>query len=392
MPADNKPTVDFNKAKQKALTKKILRKLRIPIAILCVLLIICISLAAAGETRRSNLADSFRAIPASFGESRGYPYNSGDLSMSKVLLVGDKPMTVTETGVKVLSQDADELLSLHLDWSDTKAVSYNGRAVVFSNTSGKYYLISRTKVLATLNEDGTIVTACLAKNGSVASSSTTDSVQSVVKVYNTRQALEFQLNCDRDYVSSLSLSPNGKKVLISSVNAENAKLYSTVSLYNVKKTQPKFEVKIDGTAVLKTVYASANKFVAIGDNKTVILNAKGKTVSEITYADNALFAVDSDTHGNTMLCYKEFGGSKIKVVTIPSSGKRTHEFEIDYTPSSFDFRNSRIAASLGSGVTVYTLSGNVREEYECANNVSTVLIGGNGIFTLETGSVCKYRN
>ncbi len=391
MPAqDKKPTVDFNKAKQRAQTKKVFRKLRIPLAVLLVLMIVLISFLAAGETRRSNIMDSFRAIPATLGDSRGFPYHTDELSLNRLLLVGDKPMTVTENGVKVLSQNGDELYDLHLDWSDTKAVSYNGRALVFSNTSGRYYLISRTKELARFNEDGVIVTGCLSRNGCVASSSTTDSVQSVVRVYNPGQKPVFQLNCDRDYVSSLSLSPKGNKILISGVNAENARLYSTVSLYSTKKTQPKFEVKLDGTTVLKTVYASANKFVAIGDNKTVILNSKGEITREITYADDALFAVDCDTHGNTLLCYKEFGGSKIRIVTIPDSGKSTHEFELAYPPTSVDYRNSKIAASVGNRVTVYTPSGSVREEIDCDNNVSTVLLGNNGIYTLETGYVCKY--
>ena len=386
----NTGTVDFNKAKHRAQTKKILRKLRIPIAVIAVINVFCIVLAAVGETRRSNFMDSFRAIPATIGDSHGYPYNEDELSLSKVTLVGDKPLIVSESGVKVLSQEGDELYDLHLEWGDTKAITNNGRALIFSNTSGKSYLISRTKTLAQFSEEGLLVTGFVANNGSVAACTTTDTKQSVVRVYNPRQKLVFQLNCDRDYVSSLSLSKSGKTLLMSAVNEKNAELYSTVSLYKTSKTEPKFETVIEGTTILKVTYASSNKFVAIGDNKTVVLNSKGEILNEINYADDALYAVDSDSDGNTMLCYKEFGGSKIKVVTFPSSGKKTNEFELDYAPASIDFRDRHIAAAIDNTVTVYSLSGGKRETYECNTNVSTVLIASAGIYTLETGSVCKY--
>ena len=193
----NTGTVDFNKAKQRAQTKRILKKLRIPLAVLALIIIFCVVLAAAGETRRSNFMDSFRAIPATIGDSHGYPYNEDELSLSKVTLVGDKPLIVSDSGIKVLSQEGDELYDLHLEWGDTKAITNNGRALIFSNTSGKSYLISRTKTLAEFSEDGLIVTGCVANNGSVAACSTTDTKQSVVRVYNTRQKLIFQLHPGR---------------------------------------------------------------------------------------------------------------------------------------------------------------------------------------------------
>ncbi len=391
MPKNNSSeTVDFNKARKQAAAKKIFKKLRIPIAILLIIAIALIALAAVGDTRRSNVMDSFRSVPSTIGSSPGYPYNEDELSLSKVLLIGDKPLIITENGLKVLSQEADELNDLRLEWADTKAVSFNGRAFIFSNTSGKAYLISRTKTLASFNESGTIVTAEVAKNGSVAFSSTTDTVQSVVSVFSPRQKLVFRLNCDRDYVSSLSLSPGGRRLLTASVNAENAELYSTVSLYSTSKTEPKFETKLSGTAIIKVIYASANKFIAIGDNRAVVLNSDGEIVNEIKYSDDALYSVGRDKNGAALLAYKEFGGSKIKLVNIPATGKKLNEFELDYSPASIDFRDRKIACAVDNTVTVYSVRGNEKETYECEDTVSSVLIQSTGVYTLETGSVRKY--
>ncbi|MBR6361332.1 MAG: hypothetical protein IKS04_06005 [Clostridia bacterium] len=383
-------TVDFQKERNKALKKKILRKLRIPGAVLAVILILAVIYLLMGEIGHSNIADSFRAIPKTIGESRGFPYNEDELSLDRVMLIGDKPLIVSDTGVEVISNNADKLLDFHLDRGDTRVISFNGRALVYSNTSAKAYLIGRTAELARYEEESPIVTGAVAGNGSVALSYSTDGSQSVVKVYKPSKKLYWQWQCDREYVSSVSLSPTGGRILISAIGVDNAEIYSRVILFDTHKTAPQFDTRIKGTSILKAVYASSGRMIAVGDNKTVILNHKGEIKSEIKYADDALFTVDSDNDGNVLLCYKEFGGSKIKVVRIPSGIGKSKEFEISYMPESADIRGGRIAFASGNTVEIYNMSGKVLQTYECHQDVKTVLLSNSGIFTLENGSVCKY--
>jgi WD40 repeat protein len=383
-------TVDFQRERSKALKKKIFRKLRIPGAILIILLILALIYTLMGEVRRSNIADSFRAIPKTVGESRGFPYNEDELSLDRVILIGDKPLIVSDSGVEVISNNADKLFDRHLDWGDTRVNSFNGRALVYSNTSAKAYLIGRTAELASFEEESPIVTGAVGKNGSVAVSYSTDGSQSVVKVYKPSKKLYWQWQCDREYVSSLSLSPSGGKILISAIGVDNAEIYSRIILFDTRKTAPQFDTKIEGTSILKVIYASSGRMIAVGDNKTVVLSRKGEIKSQIKYADDALFTVDSDNDGNVLLCYKEFGGSKIKVVRIPAGPGKNKEFEIGYMPESADIRGGRIAFASGNTVEIYNTGGKVLQTYDCKQDVKTVLLSNSGIFTLENGSVCKY--
>ncbi len=383
--------IDFNNFSKNGKINNLLKKLRIPIAVLLVIILILLIYASVGETRRSNIADSFRAIPSSFGDSPGYPYSEDDLSLKKMLLIGDKPLVVTSTGVQVLSPDADELFNLHLEWGDTKAVSANGRALIFSNSSDKSFLISRTKELARFDADGVTYTGTVSKNGSVAVASRLDNVQSFVQVFNTRQKFMFAWECSKDYVSSLALSSNGKKIVVSAVGVENAEIYSRVILFKSGKDAPTFEKKYRGTCILKTVYTSGGKIIAVGDNKTIILNSKGKEIETIEYADDALFSVNNDLSGDTLVAYKEFGGSKIKVLIIPSFGKKNKGFELDYMPSCIEISKNKVYASIGNEVKAYAANGNIKKQYNCSSNVSSVHISSVGIYTVENGSICKYQ-
>jgi len=334
--------------------------------------------------------DSFYSVPKTIGESKGFPYNEDELSLDKVMLIGDKPLIISNGGVVVLSQNADKLNEIYLDWGDTRVTSHNGRAVIYSNTQGNAYLISRTGILSEFNEESPIVTSCVATNGSVALSYSTESAQSIVKVYTPREKVDFEWQCSKEYVSSVSLSDGGNKLFVSAVGVDNAEIYSRLILFKTNKTEPVFDTRIDGTAILRTFVSSHNKIVAVGDNKTVVLNRKGEVTTEISYADDALYSVDSDVKGNILLCYKEFGGSKIQIVYIPSYGKSYKEFELEYMPESVDIKGNKVAFAINNTVDVYSSAGTKKKTYECKHNVGTVLLSNTGIYTLENGSVYNY--
>ena len=388
MPAKN--TVDFHKEKKKATARKVYRKLRIPAIFVAVLCIFAVILACEGEVRRSNIMDSVYSVPKTIGESKGYPYNEDELLLDKLSVIGDKPLIVGSGGVVVLSQDADKLNELHLDWGDTKVVTFNGRAFVYSNTQGNAYLLSRTGILAEFAEDSPIVTATVGTNGTVALSCSDDSTQSVVKVYTPRHKLDFEWQCSKEYVSSLALSDSGKKVLVSAVGVKNAEIYSRILMFRTNRTEADFDIKLEGTAILKVFCTSHNKITAVGDNRTVTLNRKGEIITEIKYADDALYNVDCDAKGNVLLCYKEFGGAKVNVTYIPSYGKAYKEFELDYMPASADIKGKKLAFSNGSTVDILSPAGSKRRSYECEHNVGTVHISNTGIYTLENGSIYSY--
>lgn len=383
-------TVDFQTERKKHNKIRLKRKLRIPAFIIVLILIFTSAYFAAGEVRRSNFADSFRAIPKTIRESRGFPFNEDELSLDKVMLIGDKPLIVSDSGAEVISQNADSLYKLRLDWADTRVSSYNGRALIYSNTTSKAYLISRTVQLASYDEENPIVTGTVGKNGAVALSYSAGGSQSIVKVYSPRQKVLWEWKCEKEYVSSVSLSPDSKKILISALGVENAEIYSRVILFRTDKTEPQFDTVIKGTSILKVICSKTGKMTAIGDNKTLVLTSKGAVRQEMEYADDALYTVDSDDDGNILICYKEFGGSKLKVVKIPSMAFVFKEFELDYMPESIDIKGDRIAFALGSNVEIYSSAGKVRKTYECERDVKTVLISNTGIYTLENGSVCKY--
>jgi hypothetical protein len=204
--AKKKKIVKLSKQRNKKLAKKIVKLLRVPIVIIAVLSALFLSARLLGNVAMSNVTDTLREIRTTFVKGEGYPCSLDAFGFREVTAIGGKPLVVFDDSTKVLSPSAAEIYSMQLGSGDSKVISKNGRALIFSNTSNEVVLQSRTEKLGKIEEDGTIVTAQLSKNGCIATSYTSDEYQSVLSVYNRYFEKEFQWDCSQERISSIGLS------------------------------------------------------------------------------------------------------------------------------------------------------------------------------------------
>lgn len=390
MKKENKKIINFNKKRSKLTAKKLLKTLRIPLAVIIAAAALFLSVRLLGNVAVSNSTDALRAIPSMFSSNGSYPYTSDSLNINKAELIGNDVLILNSDNAEVISSAPKVRLSYQLESADIKADTSNGRALLFSNTSNSVTLLSKTEKLGGITVPSTVNTASLARNGAFAVTYSHGQAQSVVEVYNNRFKKIFQWNCSNEFVSSIGLSSNGKTAAIAAIGSKNAEIYSRIVVFGVKNTEPTADLKLDGTLILKVIYTSGGKIIAIGDNKTVIYDKKGSLISEKTYPEASLAAVDSDDRGNTVLCCREFGGTKYETVRFSSSGKTMCDFTVDFEPEALSVREGRFAVSSGNKITVYSVKGEEVKTVEANGKIKQLLFSSNNIYTVEGSSICKY--
>lgn len=388
--AKKKKIVKLSKQRNKKLAKKIIKIIRIPIVIIAVLSALFLSARLLGNVAMSNVTDTVREIKTTFTKGEGYPYSLDAFGFREATAIGGKPLVVFDDSTKVLSSSAHENFSMQLGSSDSKVISKNGRALIYSNTSNEVVLQSRTEKLGSIEEGGTVVAAQLSGNGCIATSYTSDEYQSVLSVYDRYFEKTFQWNCSQERISSIGLSKNGKSLAVAAVGAENAEIYTRLLLFNIGSSQPVADLMYRGTLFLNVIYTDSNKIIAVGDNKTVVLDKKGDTVDELVYSENSINSVSSDDSGNTVICYEEFGGSKNAVVRYSKKGEKTFSLTLDSAPECVAVNGGKTAASNGSEIVVYSSSGEESEKIETEHPVTDVFWCSDTLYTVESGHLCKY--
>ncbi len=385
-----KKIINLQKRRNILNAKKFLRIIRIPIVVLAVCAALFLSARLMGNVAVSNVTDSIRQVKTVFAKGEGYPYPVDTFNFKKISPMGSGPLAVYNDSSLVLNSSADEIFPMQLKHSDSKVITKNGRALIYSASSNEVVLQSKTEQLGSITEEGTVVAAALADNGSIAVSYASKKHQSVLRVYNNRFKNVFQWNCSKERIADISLSGNGKNLVVAAVGAENAEIYTRIIVFNIKKSEPTADIKYSGSMLFDVVYTSSGKIIAAGDNRTVVLSKKGETVDELVYSEDSILAVCSDDSGNTVVCYEEFGGSKTGIARYSRNGKKTCSLVVDGIPDSVAADGGRIAVASGNEISVYSSSGKSTKTIETENPVSQLAICSGTVYAVQGGAIYKY--
>lgn len=383
--------IDINKGRKKLNYKKILSALKIPIIILAVAAALLLSARLVGKVAMSNVTDAFRQIKTIFSKGAGFPYSVEDLEVERIEAVGNRILVLTEDNCLVLDRKAGELYKTQLFAEDTKVITHNGRALLYSNNSGKVVMQSKTEELGSVEAEGSVVAAALAKNGWFATSHPSGETLSILTVYNNRFEKEFVWNCSNERIAAIALTPNGKGVAVSAVGVENAEVYSRILLFNTKEAKPVYDSKISGTLVLKIFYPSDEAVIAVGDNKTLVLDEKGKVKEEFTYTETGLLFAQADEKGNVAVCFSDSGGFESEIHAFKKDGSELFTLTVEGKPDALDIGSNRIAYAFNGELIAFNFKGKEKERFKVNGDVEKVMICSGDFFTVEGEQICKYK-
>ena len=382
--------IDLKKKKNELNFKKLIKFMKVPLVALIVLVALFLSMRLMGNVAVSNVTDGLRQVKTIFSSSAGYPYSLENKELGKLETVGGDVLIVSEKNLSVLDSRARLRLGTQLDSADSKIIGKNGRTLVYSDSSPVISLLSKTEVLGSVTEQSPVVTADLAENGSFACSNSSEKAQSVLTVYNNRFNVEFRWNCSGERISAIGLSSNGKKVAAAAVGTKNAEIYSRFLIFDTDETNPVADITYSGTFIYRIIYTNGNRIIAVGDNKTLVYNAKGEKLEEFTYTAESVSAICSDDNGNTVICLSEFGGAKTRIVVYKSNGKRSAEVIVNGAPGGIDIADNRIAVILGNDIVKLSYSGKELDRISANGSPVRVVVTSGSVYTVESGSICKY--
>lgn len=385
-----KKIVNLKKFRNKKLAGKILDLLKIPLAVIAVIAAVFLSARMLGNVAVSNATDAVRLVGELFHKGGGYPYSADISRLKKAVPIGSSPLLVYDDSSVVLGSSANEVFTLQLGSADSKVISKNGRALIYSNSSNDVVLQSKTENLGKITEEGAVVAAALAKNGYFATSHSTEANQSVLTVYNNRFDKVFQWNCSQERIADISLSSNGRKLAIAAVGAENAEIYTRIIVFNINSEEPLADVRYPGTLFLKVAFTASNKIIAAGDNRTVVITSKGEAFDEVVYPDDSILAVCTDDNGNTVVFYEEFGGAKTGMVRFSSSGKKSCSETLEGIPDCVTAYGGKIAVANSDEINIYSSSGKITRTFETQSRPSEIFCCSGEVYTVEGGTLCKY--
>ncbi|MGI6166570.1 MAG: DUF5711 family protein [Eubacteriales bacterium] len=226
----------------------------------------------------------------SYAENRKYSGYKGGIVTS-----GDGTLTVySATGRKTAE--------FYTGYSNPVICASSKYILVYNLGGGEYSIYNSFVRLHTGSLENPIYSAVISDNGSFALLGSEGEYKSVIYRYNSKfeKSAAYYYN---DYVISMSLSSDGRYLLVSPTGTSSAQLSSRLLLYGERSEEP---VVLDGDipglvlscgVECETTIGGESVFHYHATADTIFLKGRGETPCKIPLGDKELLFLDSDTGG-----------------------------------------------------------------------------------------------
>lgn len=312
-------------------------------------------------------------LSISSSESSDYPY-AIDSSKVKVEAMEDKLCLLTDSTLTLLNvANANADLSISHGFANP-IMETSGRYVcLYDQGSNRFRLDNDKENVYEMKTKTPILCAGVSKNGRVAYAVRGDNSKSTVYVVNKSQSELMKLDVNTGYVVAAALDYSGKKLAIASINSKDAKLITTIEIYNVGNDEMISSFVLEAVNLMDLHYSKSSDLYVVATNCVqVITNQKKQNVvfdlGEIN--TNCFTYTDKD---ELVIAYSKYAGATKDFVSyVKSSGKVKTTIELEANAKYVSSNSNNATVLFSDKIITYSLrNGEVKEEVECDETVSS---------------------
>ena len=239
-------------------------------------------------------------------------------------------------------------------------VKISGKYILVADSGGhSVTLVSNGKILASKMMEREILTARVNEKGYFAVITDEIGYKSKVWLYTRAGKEEYKWSISADYIVSIDISKNGKRLAASLVSTADDKLTSVVTIKDVDKETTLIEKTYPEKIYQEVKFLGDNSLIAIGESDTVKIDLKGNQEWVIDYGGKVLEHYDYKNDSNLVLAFRNSqNASAIEV--YGKAGDKRGESNVDYHVSMLGVAADTIAASGIRQIGMYTHKGSIK--------------------------------
>jgi hypothetical protein len=262
----------------------------------------------------------------------GFPVEITGSSVLNMSKTNDGLALLTDTSLVVFNSKGGEIFRRQHGFSKP-IMRAEGKWILLADTGGNRLKIeTRASTPVEMKIDNYLTIATIGRNGNFAV--VTDSSKgytSEVVVYNRKQEPIYHWY-DRDLtILDVALSPDGKSMTISGVQAESGAMKCVVKMFDFSKKEPVAQYDSTDLMLFSVRYFPNGTVAAVGDRAVWVLNENGSILQKHSYDDHQLEGfIFSDSSVSVAL--RDYGGTEGGMIkTINPSGDQAYTMPYEGT-------------------------------------------------------------
>lgn len=361
------------------------------LAVAAVLLIVFTAAQSLGNMTVSSMADSVKSYFLSLGAGEGFPYELDSASVKDIKINNSNIYLLTSSKTTVLNQTAKEIMPKEHSYSKPAMKSKGARFIVYDLDSARYRIQNGSDITREGEAKGRIIAAALGKSGNYALATYSDSVQSVLTVYNSGGKELYVWNFKSERVIDISLSDNGKFAAVATVDAFNGEINSKVYVFSFKSDKAVSEFDYKGTAVVKVDYVKGTNIIVMGDNIRSYIKNNSKRKDDISFGSDILYKYCITDTGRSAVVLSQYSSTSLSKLSVYSgSGKEQFTVSFNKEMKWVDCDDKYTAVLFENEVRTYNKKGKQIGSISFTGEPVRVAVDGSRTYVLTTSGLQCY--
>ena len=260
----------------------------------------------------------------------GFPVAITGSNVVSMQSMGSQVAVLTDTSLLMYNERGGEIVSRGHTYADPLLDTSGSYALVAELGGTRYMLGTKKEALRSDRVSNAILGAAVDSNGSVAlATESSRSYMSEVVVFDRTGAETFHWYSVDLTVVDVALSPNGKRVAVLGLSAENGEMKSTLLIFRLagSQTTAEYTYSASGAMMAAVHYYGNGRVAAVGDTAAWVYDPDSNSASTIAYDNEVLLGYSFSDRGVGVVTrgFGESGTGTLHIMT--PAGKETAALE-----------------------------------------------------------------
>lgn len=272
---------------------------------------------------------------------------------------------LTNSHLCAVSSSGKELFSYPHGFEKPIIKTCDTRALVFNQGGTQCLIFTLNGLRETVDTEKPIITAAISDNGTYAIVSRSEKYTAAVSVYSKRGKMLYEWYSAQETVNNVGISPNGKKIAVSTFASGVGSYTSTLNVLNFNSATPEHTETFDNTIIYNIDTSYRNGFGVVTENtfKFIKWSKKYKATEYKNEYSTALFRACAN--GYVVVYNRENDKTDNKIAFISKTGALKAELGYKGIIGDIQYYSGHIYCMSDNDVQKLNLKGEILKTADC---------------------------
>ena len=360
--------------------RRVLNRKRVTLAVIILLVLFAVVFLFANSDRLSihNISNFVRYGILNRDSDERFPVTIQDenITPGNFLRMGQDLCYASDTRVQVLNNYGKSILNVPHGFTSPYLVTCGQYSLVYSLGGTGFQIADNEKVLYTGTAEHNIHVADIVDNGSYVLVTQSEGYLSKLSAYNKENEMIFAYSFADYYVTSVTLSSNGRMAVVSGLSALNGDEISSLYVLDFTKETPVYLQEFENNIIYDIRYLNDTYACAIGKTAAYVINTRSGAIETAGYEGRTLtaYTVNTDTDTFSLSLSRSGDGRNCEILSFNTNGTLSRSFMTDLRVISLSSYKGRVALLTPDTLCLYNKDGGLVAESDAGFDPHAVVL------------------